>query len=172
MFAPSTGRMTYPILAGLFFFSAALVLVFIGFHLGRALLPRSRLRRFWAAHRRRLLVLYGLWFAAYAVFIVFGTGPRDHEAYPAARSSPYRLPWRTGTRRFVAQGNRSFTSHRDAHLHAWDFVMAIGTEVLAAREGDVVEVEDRWDGIGLASNFVAVEHEDGTRALYAHVRQG
>lgn len=50
--------------------------------------------------------------------------------------------------------------------------MTVGTEVLAARGGNVVEVEDRWEGVGLASNFVAVEHDDGTRGVYAHVRHG
>jgi murein DD-endopeptidase MepM/ murein hydrolase activator NlpD len=45
-----------------------------------------------------------------------------------------------------------------------------GTEVLAARFGTVVEVADRFDGIGLRSNVVVIEHADGSRAHYAHVR--
>jgi murein DD-endopeptidase MepM/ murein hydrolase activator NlpD len=162
--------MSYVTLAGIFFFSVALAMAFIGLHLLRKLSPRAR--TFWRAHRRGLLRFYGLWFGSYALFIALGTGPSDLASYPPTRSSPYKLPWRAGARRFVAQGNRSFTSHRGSHLHAWDFCMAVGTEVLAAREGQVVEVEDRWDGIGVKANFVAVEHADGTRAVYAHVRRG
>jgi murein DD-endopeptidase MepM/ murein hydrolase activator NlpD len=72
----------------------------------------------------------------------------------------------------VAQGNRSFASHRDGHLRAWDFWMPVGTEVLAAREGQVIEIEDSLDGIGLLSNFITIMHDDGTRATYAHIRRG
>jgi murein DD-endopeptidase MepM/ murein hydrolase activator NlpD len=154
---------TYPFLAAIFACSAVLLVVLVGF----LVIGRTR----WRAHRRKVFRLYAVWFGAYAIFIAFGTGPNDLASYPPARSSPYKLPWRAGVSRFVAQGNRSFTSHRDAQLHAWDFWMALGTEVLAAREGDVVAVEDGWDGIGLASNFVTVEHDDGTRAVYAHVRR-
>jgi len=164
--------MSYAFLAPTFFFSAVLVLLFVGFHVVRALFSGSRTQAFWQAHRRTLLRFYGLWFAGYALFIALGTGPQDLASYPPARSSAYKLPWRAGVTRFVAQGNRSFTSHRGNHLHAWDFWMAVGTEVLAAREGNVVEVEDQWDGVGFASNFVAVEHDDGTRGVYAHVRHG
>ena len=43
--------------------------------------------------------------------------------------------------------------------------MSIGTKVLAARVGTVVEVVQNFDGIGLNSNYVIIEHEDGTRAM-------
>jgi murein DD-endopeptidase MepM/ murein hydrolase activator NlpD len=167
--------MTYPLLAALFFFSVALVVLFVGFHVLRALVSRSRAgsktHGFWRANQRRVLGVYGVWFSGYAAFIVLGTGPGDLASYPPARSSPYKLPWRSGATRFVVQGNRSFTSHRGSHLHAWDFWMAVGTEVVAAREGNVADVADQWDGVGLDSNFVAIEHDDGTRAVYAHIRR-
>ena len=105
------------------------------------------------------------------MFICLFTGPTDLKEYPPQSSSPYRLPWKAGVSRFVAQGNRSFTSHRDFHLYAWDFVMPNGTEILAARDGRVREVEDSFDGIGLKSNFLIIEHEDGERSAYAHIRQ-
>lgn len=71
----------------------------------------------------------------------------------------------------MAQGNRSFTSHREFHEFAWDFVMPNGTEILAAREGQVVELEDRFSGIGLKSNFIFIEHEDGELSVYAHIQR-
>jgi murein DD-endopeptidase MepM/ murein hydrolase activator NlpD len=74
-------------------------------------------------------------------------------------------------RRFVAQGNRSFVSHRGSHLYAYDFWMPMGTVVLAARGGTVARVEVNHDGLGALSNYVKVDHPDGTSAMYAHVRK-
>lgn len=109
------------------------------------------------------------------MFVVyfFGlTGPRRLESYPQANSSPYRLPWKSGDVRFVSQGNRSFTTHRGRIEHAWDFWMAVGTPVFAARGGVVKEVVDHLDGVGIFhGNFIAIEHKDGTRAIYAHLKK-
>ena len=98
------------------------------------------------------------------------TGPEDLNQYPPRIGSPYKLPWAAGVTRFVAQGNRSFTSHRGTHRFAWDFVMPNGTQILAARAGRIIEVKDAWDGIGLNSNFISLEHEDGQRSVYVHIR--
>lgn len=49
--------------------------------------------------------------------------------------------------------------------------MPIGTEVLAARSGIVRTIEQSFEGIGLNSNFIVIEHEDGTRAMYAHIKK-
>lgn len=125
---------------------------------------------FWQRNWRAIRVAYAAWFLAYAVFIIFFTGPSSSDVYPKAEESPYHLPWNAGVTRFVAQGNRSYTSHRDLHLYAWDFVMPNGTPVLAARAGTVIAVEDSFDGIGLRSNYLWIEHDDGTRAGYAHIR--
>ncbi len=160
----------YVALVIVFFFSALFVSALVTFQFARVVAPR--LNVWWVRYRRRTLRIYGAWFAIYAAFIALGTGPEELSLYPPRETSPYRLPWRAGVSRLVAQGNRSFASHRGGNLRAWDFWMPIGTEVLAARSGKVVEVEDRLDGIGLRSNFVTVEHDDGTRAIYAHVRRG
>lgn len=113
---------------------------------------------------------YMCWLALYSLFIIFGTGPVG-ERMGSPTSSTYKLPWRAGTTRFVSQGNRSFTSHRGLHLNAWDFWMPIGTEILAAREGRVLNIVQNFDGVGLNSNFIMIEHEDGTHAMYAHIRK-
>lgn len=50
--------------------------------------------------------------------------------------------------------------------------MPNGTEILAARDGKVVEIIDTANGIGLVSNFISIEHEDGARSTYAHIQKG
>lgn len=158
--------MTYIILASIFFFSLALVVVgILGF-----CFSFTRYGRIFFRYKFKIAAFYVLWFGCYAIFILFFTGPKNLSIYPPSQGSAYKLPWKNGGRRFVTQGNKSFTSHRDFHEFAWDFYMPNGTEILAAREGRVVEVEDKWDGIGLKSNFLTIEHADGTRAVYAHIR--
>src|SRR5690606_32818975 len=57
------------------------------------------------------------------------------------------------------------------------FAAPEGTPVLAAREGVVMQVESNFDRAGLdrekyggRANFVRVVHDDGTMALYAHLK--
>ena len=106
-------------------------------------------------------------------YLIF-TGPRNLERYPARVSSPYRLPWPGGTTRFCAQSNRGIVSHRGAEEYAYDFSMPVGSLVCAARAGTVSKVEVSRDGRGLRArnNYVCVDHGDGTRAWYLHLRKG
>ncbi len=154
----------YPFLAGIFFLTIALSLLLIIGFLSKPL--------FWRRYIRRIKAFCIAWYVPYFIFILFFTGPVDLHQYPPNQTSPYKLPWKAGVTRFVAQGNRSFTSHRGFHLYAWDFVMPIGTEILAARKGIVVQAEDGFDGIGLNSNVVAIKHEDGQTSHYAHIQHG
>lgn len=153
----------YPVLAFIFFVTLAT---------GLALLVGFLLKlTFWNSYGRRLVRGYAFWLALYGLFIFFGTGPVGRRTYMPPDSSPYKLPWKSGVSRFVSQGNRSFTSHRGRHEYAWDFWMKIGTEVLAARDGTVVGIEQSFEGLGLHSNFIEIAHDDGTHALYAHIRK-
>lgn len=163
--------MTFQFLAAIFLVSALLLGGALAFQVARALFRVRWAARLGSKWRRGLLLFYAGWFGLYGCFIVFATGPFASDRYPPARTSPYRLPWRAGVSRFVAQGNRSFVSHRDSHLYAYDFWMPIGTAVLAARAGTVTHVEVDHDGLGTLSNFVTVTHGDGTSAMYAHVRK-
>jgi murein DD-endopeptidase MepM/ murein hydrolase activator NlpD len=96
--------------------------------------------------------------------------PRDFE---------YAYPLRGGNLQ-VAQGFGGAWSHHDEQNHyAVDFVAPIGTPVLAARDGTVMQVESDFDKAGLnlekyggRANFVRILHDDGTMALYAHLREG
>jgi hypothetical protein len=90
---------------------------------------------------------------------------------------PYRLPYALASAARVSQAFPDRQTHADAaSLHAVDFVMPIGTDVFAARDGVVVEVasdffENGTDRTvdGPRANVVRVVHDDGTMALYVHL---
>ncbi|HEX5664211.1 M23 family metallopeptidase [Lysobacter sp. M15] len=98
-----------------------------------------------------------------------GATPRDVE---------YVFPLLTRDLR-VDQGYGGSYSHNDAQNHyAVDFAAPIGTDVVAARDGVVMQVENDFDQAGLnreklggRANFVRIVHDDGTMALYAHLRE-
>lgn len=102
------------------------------------------------------------------------TGPRRLAEYPPAASSPYRLPWPAGQTFLCVQSNRGVVSHRGWEEYAYDFKMPEGTPVCAARAGRVVEVVVGHDGHGYKwpNNKIVIEHEDGTRGHYLHLRKG
>ncbi|NOT87199.1 MAG: M23 family metallopeptidase [Lysobacter sp.] len=91
----------------------------------------------------------------------------------------YGYPLRTPELQ-VEQGWGGVYSHNDdQNRHAVDFAADIGTPVLAARAGTVMEVESDFERAGLdnehyarSANFIRIAHDDGTMALYAHLKQG
>ncbi|RPE80970.1 peptidoglycan DD-metalloendopeptidase family protein [Vulcaniibacterium tengchongense] len=97
---------------------------------------------------------------------------------PAARARDveYLLPLRQADFR-IDQGYGGHFSHADPqNRYAVDFAAAVGTPVLAAREGTVMQVESDFDQAGLnreryggRANFVRILHDDGSMALYAHL---
>ena len=90
---------------------------------------------------------------------------------------PYRLPYALSSAVRVSQAFPDTRTHADrASQHAVDFVMPIGTNVFAAREGVVIEVASDFfeNGTnylvdGPRANVVRVLHDDGTMALYVHL---
>lgn len=101
--------------------------------------------------------------------------PGDPRARP--QNADYLLPLRQQQFR-IDQGYGGHFSHSEPeHRYAVDFAADIGTPVLAAREGTVMQVESDFDKAGLnlekfgdRANFVRVLHADGTMALYAHLK--
>ena len=94
---------------------------------------------------------------------------------PRAR---YLLPYRAGERYQVLQGPRGSFSHFGPMEHAIDFDMPQGATVTAMRAGKVAFSHDRAthgaNDPSLArevshANLVAIEHEDGTLAMYTHL---
>ena len=103
-------------------------------------------------------------------YLIF-TGPQDLTRYPAAESSPYKLPWPAGTSWFCIQSNRGIVSHRGSEEFAFDFKMPEGADVCAARGGIVtrVDVSHHGNGMNAPNNAIVIEHPDGTRGVYLHL---
>jgi len=100
---------------------------------------------------------------------------------PMARHDPkarYRIPFGGLEPRVLSQGVAGGFSHTGASKYAFDFAMPIGTPILAARSGRVVDVADGYTKAGTAqkmlreANAVTVLHEDGSFATYAHLDPG
>ncbi|PIF43571.1 murein DD-endopeptidase MepM/ murein hydrolase activator NlpD [Chryseobacterium sp. 52] len=87
----------------------------------------------------------------------------------------YTLPFQKGKSFNVYQGYDGIFSHQNEN--SLDFVMPEGTEIIAAREGTVIEtVQDNDKGcptINCANlaNYISILHSDGTIAQYFHLKQ-
>ena len=94
--------------------------------------------------------------------------------FPDPATSPYVLPWDTGTSYSMFQGNCSNRGgHRDTF--AYDFSHGMGDPVAASRPGVVFIVNDNFsddDHIEGHENNVFVEHSDGTVVRYTHLMEG
>ena len=97
--------------------------------------------------------------------------------FPAWQGSVYVLPYAVNTSHYLSQGNCTSSSndggHRGVKKFGYDFDMAIGTPIVAARGGMVLQLEESHvDGqIAFAGldNYLVIEHPDGTTGLYGHV---
>lgn len=95
------------------------------------------------------------------------------------RDVEYRFPLQMAAPR-ITQGYGGQSSHDDAeNLHAVDFAAPIGTPVLAARAGVVMDVSRGADRGGpmpgsrtSEANAIRILHDDGSMALYAHLDEG
>src|SRR5829696_3116988 len=102
----------------------------------------------------------------------FGRIDAVHDALAA-----YRLPFGDGQSFAVTQAyGGKLTSHNNReNLYAIDFAMPIGTPVIAARGGVVIDATVRHQEGGFdmrfldKANTVAIVHDDGTVAEYAHL---
>jgi murein DD-endopeptidase MepM/ murein hydrolase activator NlpD len=86
-------------------------------------------------------------------------------------------PFPSGSAFPISQGFDGNSTHTDtASEYAVDIVMPVGTPILAARDGIVMEIEDNFHGSGQnrqkyidRANIIRVLHPDGSMALYAHL---
>ena len=88
----------------------------------------------------------------------------------------YQFPYRIGSRHEVSQAYHGDFSHFGSAAYSVDFVMEEGTQIYAARNGVVIEVEQRFNEGGATrsflekANYVTILHDDGTMADYSHLR--
>jgi murein DD-endopeptidase MepM/ murein hydrolase activator NlpD len=93
--------------------------------------------------------------------------PDDINFYP---------PFPSGLEYPISQGFDGDSTHNDAgNRYAVDIVMPVGTPVLAARDGIVMEIEDDFHGGDKKpqylerANRIRILHNDGSMAVYAHL---
>jgi len=94
--------------------------------------------------------------------------PADTNYYP---------PFPLGLEFPISQGFDDDTTHKEPpNQYAVDIVMPIGTPILAARAGRVMDMEDNFHGAAQKEHYLAranqirILHEDGTMAVYAHLQ--
>lgn len=88
--------------------------------------------------------------------------------------SPYCLPFGEGEAYFVSQSYCAPQGWSHHLRFAYDFDMPLGTEILAARAGEVVELREHFsddDPAGGHENVVILRHQDQTLGLYIHMMQ-
>lgn len=91
---------------------------------------------------------------------------------PAA--SPYCLPFAAGETYTLTQSYCSQAGWSHHTRFAYDFDLPMGTEVLAARAGEVVELREHHsdsDRNGGHENVVILRHADDTLGLYIHMME-
>jgi murein DD-endopeptidase MepM/ murein hydrolase activator NlpD len=111
---------------------------------------------------------------AYSVASSYKFSIGDPDAGPSEAIS-YHLPFPAGQSIMIRQilGGKITTHSGPDSKYAVDFDVPIGTPVLAARKGIVVDIEQGHTAGGndprLKANHVLILHEDGTLAVYSHL---
>ena len=103
--------------------------------------------------------------------------PGDPHAIPDEVA--YSLPIDENSRWELGQEfNGEYSHHDEQNRYAVDFIVPIGTPVLAARAGVVMETIANYDTGGQnakiyadRANFIRILHDDGSMALYAHLKE-
>lgn len=100
----------------------------------------------------------------------------DGKAFTAPESSPYILPYPEGSRYLMSQGNCSPPPGGHQTTFAYDFELAFGDPIHAARGGTVTFVQDGLPDTArpqdAGGNMVWIIHSDGTVAAYLHMMNG
>lgn len=89
----------------------------------------------------------------------------------------YYPPFPLGLQFPISQGfDNDITHSKPPNQYAIDIVMPVGTPVLAARGGVVMDMEDDFHGAAQEERFLArsnqvrILHDDGTMSVYAHLQ--
>ncbi len=103
-------------------------------------------------------------------------GFRRPRPLSACTPSAFRvwLPFEARDTAFVSQGNNGRFTHQGASRFAFDFNIPIGTAVVAAAPGVVLQTQDRFDRSADMDpdqyNFVLIDHGNGVLTEYGHLR--
>ena len=92
----------------------------------------------------------------------------------------YQTPIARGYRYEITQGSGRRTSHARWEANATDFAARIGTPIVAARGGTVIELRQdsttncrrKTRACFDLANILVIEHEDGSVAYYVHLAPG
>jgi len=141
--------------------------------------PVLPLRRVLAGNRRSPLAQVSLLEGQQSARIgfVLESVPGDPLAEP--RDVAYSLPVDSSSHWQLGQGFHGGFSHADAaNRYAIDLIVPEGTPVLAARDGIVMQAEAGFDRGGAdkdryyeRANLLRILHDDGSMAIYAHLRE-
>jgi murein DD-endopeptidase MepM/ murein hydrolase activator NlpD len=100
--------------------------------------------------------------------------PNRPNVYPAPPG--YQLPWAGGEIHTVTQGENTNFTHNGLAAYAFDFDLNYET-IVAARAGKVTLVRQDSNAGGCnaifstMTNYVEIDHGDGTSSLYLHLAQ-
>ncbi len=92
----------------------------------------------------------------------------------------YMRPFSENANAYISQGFNGQSSHNDSlNAYAIDFALLLGTPVLAARNGIVMEVIDGNPDLGGSrvsdldnANLIRIVHDDDSMAVYGHLLEG
>ena len=109
---------------------------------------------------------------SYATSFVPGDPKAGH--YPLR---PYLVPVQPGRAYRITQGFNGKSTHTHPQsLYAVDIAMPEGSRICAARGGVIMEVANDFftggksDRFAERANFIRILHDDGTMAIYAHLK--
>ena len=102
-----------------------------------------------------------------------GPIPVPREQHPGDTAG-FRVPFGFGVEAMIGQGWNTTFSHNGKAAYAYDFVVPIGTPVVAAADGVVSYIHDGEVGCGgpdmlMKANIVDIDHADGSATQYAHL---
>ena len=90
--------------------------------------------------------------------------------------SKYQSPFSKDVKFEIAKPEGDYAHEKYPEIrHAVDFVVPVGTPVLAIKAGKVIDSKDDSDEWGTdlsfvdKVNFIAIDHQDGTYAEYLHL---
>jgi murein DD-endopeptidase MepM/ murein hydrolase activator NlpD len=117
-----------------------------------------------------LLLLFGIVLMS---FIVLRTWRINENEYPQKKDSPYKFPVKRQSKSLCIQGNNTLSTHKEGiYKYSYDILLPMETEIYASRDGIVNETLKKVGSIGFfKGNFVSILHNDGTVAIYAHLKK-